>query len=195
MQRIHALEYHYSSVSLRKSSYRRARAALKILRRNGIHHSESELFRRLMKLYLQQWRGNSEKSASARRYNAEGSKYVIRPWYVNKVLYSLMWQRAIHSGESVSRMLDFAVRNYLPRLLENLLCVPMPRCYRAARNAPFWEKRHNRRKRKSQEGFINYSCRTTQNHNAHICYAQESTFFPKNRLEPMEIIHLTRYAA
>lgn len=148
-----------------------------------------------MKLYLQQWRGVSEKSASTRRYNSERFEYVIRPWYVNKVLYSAMWQRAIHSGESVSRMLDFAVRNYLPRLLEDLLRIPMPGCHRAVRNAPFWTKRYDNRKHKSPEGFINYSCKTTENQKTNICYVQQSTFFPKSNLEPAEILHLTRYAA
>jgi hypothetical protein len=194
MQKINSFEYHHSSVSLRKSAYRRARAGLWILRRNGIHYSESELFQRLMKLYLQKWRGKCGKSASARRYNVKGPDYVIRPWYVSKALYSLVWQRAIHSGESVSRMLDFAVRYYLPQLLESLLRVPMPCCSRSNQNAPYWERKYSARKHKTAVGFINYSCETLENQNERIRYVQESTFFPKNHLKPAQIQHLTYHA-
>lgn len=194
MQKINAFECHRSSVSLRKSTYRRAKAGLRILRRNGIHYSESEIFQRLMKLYLQKWRGKCGKSASARRYNVKGPGYVIRPWYVSKVIYSLVWQRAIHSGESVSRMLDFSVRFYLPQLLESLLRVPMPRCPRSNQNAPYWGRKYGERKHKASVGFINYSCETSENQNGRLRYVQESTFFPKNRLEPAQILHLTYYA-
>lgn len=194
MQKINTFEYHSSSVSLRKSTHRRAKAGLWILRRNGIHYSESELFQRLMKLYLQKWQGNGGKSASARRYNVKGPGYVIRPWYVSKVLYSLVWQRAIHSGESVSRMLDFAVRYYLPQLLESLLRTPMPCCPRSNRNAPYWEKKYRERKHKAILGFINYSCETSENQNGRIRYVQESTFFPKNHLDSAQILNLTYHA-
>lgn len=194
MQKINAFEYHHSSVSLRKSAYRRATAALWILRRNGIHYSESELFQRLMKLYLQKWRGKCGKSASARRYNVKGADYVIRPWYVSKVVYSLVWQRAIHSGESISRMLDFALRHYLPQLLESLLRTPMPGCPRSNQNASYWDKKYGERKHKAAVGFINYSCKTSENQKGNIRYVQESTFFLKKGLEPKQILHLTFYA-
>jgi len=127
MQHISPLKYHSTSVTMRAASRRRFHAALKVLRRKGVCWSESELLRRLAKTYLRHWIGRYLKSATARRYNLtiEGEKYVRMPWYVDQMLYAILWQRAIHSGESISRMFDFAIRHYLPRLMEEHLRSPL----------------------------------------------------------------------
>jgi len=195
MQKINAFEHHRTSLSLREKSCRRVAAARKILGRNGIRMSESELLSRLAKEYLQRWRGQGKKSARARRYNASPGHYRVRPWYVDRVLYSLLWERAIHSGESVSRMVDFAVQYYLPRLLELLLRNPLPSNRGSMKNAPYWRQRADCRPAQRPELFINYECQTYFNRAGHLAYTQYSTPISKKGLSPGEILHWLKHAA
>jgi hypothetical protein len=157
--------------------------------------SESELMSSLAKEYLKLWRGNGRKSATARRYNAEVASYRIRPWYVNRVLYSALWERAIHSGESVSRMVDFAVRFYLSRLLEVLLRVRRAGRKQSPANIAYWSRRSSARRRPYCEVFINYQCRTYLNHAGHLSYVQTCTHIPKKGLGLAEIRHWNTHAA
>lgn len=194
---VHSLLYHHTSVSLRASSARRLKAALKIVKRNGLAWSESELLRRLAKLYLQAWRGGGKRTATARRYNKPlaDHKYCRMPWYVDKVLYRVLAERALHSGESVSRMLDFAIRRYLPRLLEQSLRNPYTRDVRGQRNFSYWDSRYQRRRNKQPDLFITYSCETRENSMRALEYVQRYEIIPKTGLSPAEILHLMRYAA
>ena len=121
MKQIHPLRSLKTSISLPSVSYRRLQAARKIFARHCIRYSEQEMYRRLFKFFLKNWRGRGLKTNGLRRYNVEGKEYEIRPLYINQVLYAAIWQRALHSGESVSRMLDLAIRVYLPRLLDSVL--------------------------------------------------------------------------
>lgn len=195
MQKINAFEHHCTSLSLREKSCRRVAAARKILSRNGIRMSESELLSRLAKEYLLRWRGHGKKSARARRYNASPGVYRVRPWYIDRVLYSLLWERAIHSGQSVSRIVDFAIRQYLPRLLELLLRNPLPLRPGSMNNAQYWRKRADNRPSQRAEYFINYECQTHFNHGGQLIYTQYSTPISKKGLSPGEILHLLKHAA
>lgn len=197
MQAIHSLEYHHTSVSVRASSFRRLKAALKVARRNGLDWSESELLRRLAKLYLQAWRGTGLKSATARRYNrvTEAQKYRRIPWYIDRVLYAVLWERSIHSGESVSRILDFAIRHYTPRLLEGVLRNRYARHPRAQRNFFYWQARYDKRQNLRPDLFITYSCETRENSRRSLTFTQKSEITPKTGLSPAEILHLLRHAA
>ncbi|GAB4427931.1 MAG: hypothetical protein OHK0011_10020 [Turneriella sp.] len=112
----------------------------------------------------------------------EGEKYVRMAWYVDQMLYAILWQRAIHSGESISRMLDFAIRHYLPRLMEESLRSPMPGCARAARNYTYWHERFVRRPKPQSEIFITYQCKTNENSPSALAYSQEYKIYPKNAL-------------
>lgn len=170
---------------------------LLVLRRNGVHWSESELLRRLAKMYLKLWRGSGLKTATARRYNASiaNEQYARVAWYVDKVLYSLLWERATHSGESVSRMIDFAIRNYAARLLEDLLRNPMPKHPFAHRNASYWEKRHKMQRNPQPEVFITYQCRTEKNDQTELIYSQKSVIYRKTELSTGDILHLMQCAA
>lgn len=196
MQNISPLEYHSTSISLRPASKRRLIAARKILLRNGVIWSESELLRRLAKVYLRHWRGNRLKSATARRYNrsTKGEKYVRMAWYADQMLYSILWQRAIHSGESISRMLDFSIRMFLPRLLEEYLRSPMPGCARSRRNSTYWQGRFERRPKPQPEIFITYQCETEINTPAGLSYRQEYKILRKNQLFTYDMPSQTRNA-
>jgi len=157
--------------------------------------SESEVLSRLAKEYLQRWRGAGQKSATARRYNADTGAYRIRPWYVDRVLNALLWQRALHSGESISRMLDFAVRFFLPRLLENLLGVRRGYSRQSQINIDYWRRRSEARPRKYGEVFINYQCQTHENRDGQLKFTQSAVQTPKKGLSPGEILHLLKHAA
>jgi hypothetical protein len=197
MQSISPFQCHRTSVTLRKSSYRRARAALLVLRRAGVHWSESRLYEELGKVYLSRWRGEGRKSATLRRYNSriEGDSYVVRPWYVNQVLYSALAERGVHSGLSVSRMIDFALRYFLYIFLASLLRFPMPRCARAARNAPYWARVYESRRHKCPPVFISYLCETRKNAGGNLEYLQNLNIIPKKGLTPSQILEVMSYAA
>ncbi len=189
MQEIFADKYYLTSVSLRPGSKRRLKAALLILARNGIVWSESELLQRLAKVYLRHWRGRKKKSASLRRKNASiaGIRYVRVPWYVNRVLYAALHERALHSGEAVSRMLDFAIRYFMPRFMEELLREPMPGCAFAQRNLKYWRARYKERKNPRPEIFVTYQCKTELNAPGGLAYRQEYRILTKKQLFASEI--------
>ena len=189
MQYISPLKNHSSSVSLRCPSYRRLAAARTLLSRNGLFLSEQDLYRSLLKLFLHHWRGRGRKTGRPRRYNQTGCDYVIRPLYINQVLYAALWQRALHSGESVSRMLDFALRFYLPRLMEELLSGAR------SSNAPYWNRRRLARRHSRGDFFINYECKTRINVCGNLEYVQEARIIPKNGLSPWQILTCLQTAA
>lgn len=179
MANIRRFEYRHTSVSLRKSSARRLKAAVLVFRRNGVAWSESEVLRQLAKLYLKCWRGRGKLTAGGRRYNESiaGTQYCQRPWYVEKYFARILWQRALHSGESVSRMLDFAIRHYMPVLIENVLRNPYRQEGRAQQNYAFWASRYSSRRRKHQVIFINYKAETRENSPEALEYIQRYAIF------------------
>jgi hypothetical protein len=189
MPNICSQQYRHTSVSLRHKSARRLKAALKLVRSRGIEWSESELLHRLAKLYLQAWRGRGTLTVNARRYNHElrNHRYCRMAWYIDKMLYRILWQRAIHSGESISRMLDFAIQHYMPRLLEAVLTNPYSRNRSAQRNFAYWQARQERRSNKRPGVFINYQCVTRENSELVLEYTQRYVIFT-NSTPPPELL-------
>jgi hypothetical protein len=194
MKHIHPLHHLKTSVSLPCASYRRLCAAQKIFARNGIRYSEQEIYRRLFKLFLKNWRGRGVKTNGLRRYSADGKAFEIHPLYINQVLYAALWQRALHSGESVSRMLDLAIRIYLPQLLESLLCTPSPGT-QMVQNTRYWMARYRRRNSQEPDFFINYICQTRKNDDTGLEYSQSAQIISKAGLSPMQIWDLLHTAA
>ncbi len=189
MKEIHPLKNKKTSISLPGVSYRRMCAARKVFARNGIRYSEQEIYRRLFKDFLKNWRGHGKKANSLRRYNADGKAYEIHPLYINQVLYAALWQRALHSGESISRMLDVAIRVYLPRMLEDLLrSVNSP-------NSRYWMARYGRRVRQYPDFFINYLCQTRSNDGNGLEYLQSVQIISKADCGPMQIWDLLHSCA
>ncbi len=187
MQNISSTGCYRTSVALRPESYRRMRAALKILRRNGVRWSEAQLLSRLGRTYLVRWKGSGLKAASTRRCGARLSRQRSRrPWYVEEVLYALLWQRSVHSGQSVSRMVDFSIRVYLPRILEELLANPVRNCTRSERNSRYWSQRQAERKPVHRFRLITYSCKTEKNHLGELEYRQTAKFLtPETSFTPL----------
>jgi hypothetical protein len=194
MKRIHPLTCKRTSISLPHASYRRLCAARKIFARNGIRYSEQEIYRRLFRHFLKNWRGRGRKTNGLRRYNADGKSYEIHPLYINQVLYAALWERALHSGESISRMLDAAIRVYLPRLLEELLRTRSG-LMTSTRNTRYWASRYGRRSRQYADFFINYACHTRNNDQTGLAYSQSTEIISKAGLSPMQIWDLLHKAA
>lgn len=184
MKPIYPLCHHKTSVTLPKASCRRLAAARKIFARNGLIYSDQEIYRRLFKHYLKNWRGRGLKTNGLRRYNADGKSYKIRPLYINQVLHAALWQRAIHSGESVSRMLDVAIRVYLPRLLEELLRKLLGGA-NSRNNSGYWGARYALRKRQYLDFFIIYTCNTVKNEQLCLEYDQKMKILSKAELFSM----------
>lgn len=195
MKRVFPLISHKTSISLPQSSYRRILAARKILARNCVYLSEQAIYRRLLKLYLKNWRGQGLRTNGLRRYNAISEKYSIRPLYINQVLHSAVRERASHSGESLSRMLDFAIRIFLPRLMEQMLTRPAACGSCSATNHSYWAARLARRSRHYPDFFINYSCKTLRNDGIMLQYAQASQIISESGLSPWQVLDLMRIAA
>lgn len=195
MKRISPLHNKKTSVSLPRKSHRRLRAAQRIFERNGIHFSEQEIYRRLLKLFLRNWRGRGKKTDGLRRYNMAGRDYEIHAIYINQVLYAALWERALHSGESISRMLDMAIRVYLPRLLEFFLQESRFKSERSVLNCGYWAARLRNRPRQYPDFFINYACKTVCNDSLRLEYFQGMQIIPKTGLSPWDILELMRIAA
>lgn len=178
MDKVSTQQSHKTSVSLRKASYRRLQAGQKILARNKRILSEQELIRQLLAIYTKTWRGKGPKSQTARRYNVKGMGYVRRAAYFNHAFYAILWQRGTHTGESISRMLDFAIRNYLPQLIEQLLAV-LPLARHVTKNSGYWRERHCTRfgrKKAVRSGFLTYASNTIENFQANMQWDQKATF-------------------
>lgn len=184
--------YHNTSLSLRKKSHRRIKAALHILARHGIHWSESEILTRLAKDALGRWRSHGGWTKAPRRYNIDDQKYVIRPWRVKAALYRILWQRTIHSGESVSRFVDFAIRVYIPQLVERMLHKPRRESAFSARSFGYWARRYARR-RKIAAFFINYQNGTEKNAGCALKTGQEAIYIPAAELSHPELVYALRY--
>lgn len=193
MQKISPFQYRKTSVSLPIASYRRMKSGQLILRRHGVIFFDDEMYRRLFKYFLKNWRGRGRKSATLRRYNADGKKYCIRPLYINQVLYSALWERAIHTGESVSRMLDVAIRVYLPRMIEEFLRNKTHNRKRSY-DVAYWAARYEQRTKKYPDFFINYRCTTDCNSSTLLDYRQESHIISKAGLSPMQILDVMAVA-
>ncbi|GEM_PF-724564 len=184
MQKINQNQHHSTSITLSPKSKALLKAALKSLRSKGIVWSESELLRRLAMLYVQSWRGNKLKSATARRYNrsVEEGKYVQVPWYVDKVLYSILWERAIHSGMSISRIIEFSLRFYLRRLLEDALRTPIKERVDSQGDLSYSMGGNFRRRIDKPKIFITYRCLTLRNSGKRLKYWQKYEILPFDRL-------------
>ncbi len=124
------------------------------------------------------------KSATARRYNLsvlEG-KYVRVSWRMDKLLYSILWERAIHSGMSISRILEFSLRYYLRRLLEEALRTPVQESVDEKGNLFFSLGGDFRRKIDKPKVLITYRCLTLRNSRERLKYWQKYDILPFDRL-------------
>ncbi len=102
-----------TSVSIRSDSFGQMKSAQTVLAGKAIIRTEQEMFRDLLQIYLCKWRGGGSRTSSLRRYNLKGKNYIIKSLYIESGFSAALWTRAVHSGVTISRMLDFAIRYYL----------------------------------------------------------------------------------
>lgn len=82
-------------------------------------------------------------------------------------------------------MLDFAIRFYLPRLLEECLRCGIPGDRRSVRNASYWNRRYGRRNKPQQEIFITYQQITEKNDERGLILHQEYRIWQKHELSQL----------
>jgi len=145
-----------TTVMIRAASWRRLRAARHILRRNRRKMSENQILIELLTAYFTEWNGEAPCTNGARRYNIRGCGYVRRGLYLSRKLYRATWQRGSHSGESVSQMIDYAIRYYLPVMLGKFLNV-LPKSPNETVNSEYWRRRWFLRKILLRPIFYNYT--------------------------------------
>jgi hypothetical protein len=99
-----------------------------------------------------------------------------------RIVHAALWERSLHSGVSISRMLDFAIRYYLPRLIASTVANPYIRSRRAWQNFAYWNTRAEQQFPKHPEIFITYSWQTERNDNHGLIFNQKTRYLTKKEL-------------
>jgi hypothetical protein len=165
----------HTSVTIRTINRTRLREAVKTLTIRGIHFSEQRLMRECLRIALKFWRGRRGIAARNKKYNKRTGPYEIVPFYSTESLRSATWTRCHHSGISLSRMMDFAVARYLPRVLEYWLRFE----YRGRDkvDVEIWQTKYALR-RHSADFIISYKGRTANNNGIMLEYSEKTEILP-----------------
>ena len=170
-----------TSLSIRKASRLKVKAAVIILNARGYEFSEQSLYRECLALALQFWKGRGGIAQRNTRYNHRKGEYEIVPFYTTEHLRRTVHARGHHAGISISRMVDFGIEVYLERIIERVLS----RMHRGEfmHEVAMWkaryEKRHNR-----AAIIINYSHWTAKPQDSSLKFGEEVpiTPWPKDKL-------------
>src|SRR5690242_19461806 len=111
----------HTSVTLRTSVRCALARGVQILQARQIRLSEQRLMRECLRVALKFWRGRGNMAGRNKKYNKRHGPYQIVPFYTTEALRSVAGARCHYAGISFSRLMDFAVANYLPRVLESWL--------------------------------------------------------------------------
>lgn len=149
-----------TSVTIRTSNRALLREASKSMRNRGVNFSEQRLMRECLRVTLKFWRGHKDRAARNKRYNYRTGPYEIAPFYTTEALRSVAWTRCHQAGISLSRVIDFAVRFYLPRVMEYWLRYAYRDQDRA--DAELWAARYQQRLHRD-DFVISYEHRVVQN--------------------------------
>lgn len=160
---------------IREISFRRLKAACHILKRNKRYISENYIICELLNEYLKIWRGKPTATKRSRRYNLLGKTYIRRAIYLKCELYRAAWLRGSHSGESISRMIDFSIRYFLPRLMTRLLVVS-PKSACETRISEYWRRRWYCGKKARPPFFLNYEEHGSPTENRGLIWCQTLKF-------------------
>lgn len=164
-----------TSVTMRSRVREKLTKAKNQLAARGLGFSEQRLMRECLRLALRFWRGRRAMASRSKRYNQRSGPYEIVPFYSTEALRQVSVLRCHYSGISLSRLMDFAVRFYLPRLVESWLSVPFHG--RDAADLEFWNVIY--RKRPNREDFvITYASQTMRNEEFGLEYAEKYEIQP-----------------
>lgn len=128
-----------------------------------------------LRFALKFWRGRKGKSARNRKYNKRTGPYEIMPFYTSEALRSVAWARCHQAGISLSRVMDFAVRVYLSRVIESWLRFD----YSGQRqeDALIWEQSYSKRVDRS-DFVISYQCKVSKSDKTGLIYGEETKILP-----------------
>lgn len=165
----------YTSLTMRSTLRRQLRDADTMLKESGVHLSEQRLMRECLRLALKFWRGRKHIAGRNRKYNKRIGPYEIVPFYTTEALRRVAHARCHHSGVSLSRLMDFAVANYLPRVIEYWLRFEYRN--RDKSDAAAWREKYERRLNPS-DFIISYEACTEKNNGAMLKYVETSEILP-----------------
>ncbi len=175
MQHIDISPIRYTSVTIRKNIRLSLRKAVSTLGQHDLRFSEQRLMRECLRLALRLWRGRKEKARRNRRYNRKSGVYEIVPFYTTEALRSVAWLRCHHSGISLSRLMDFAVRHYLERVVERWLSIDYEG--RSPDDVEFWKSKYEKR-RVIANFIISYDNLTPRNDATVLAFEEKLEFEP-----------------
>jgi len=146
-----------------------------VLAERDMPFSEQRLMRECLRLALKLWRGRKQIAARNRRYNRCAGPYEIVPFYTTEALRSVSWARCHHAGISLSRLMDFAVACYLPRVLEYWLRFDY--ADRDRRDAAIWRAKYALR-RNTADFVISYKSVTRINDGNQLDFGEKTEILP-----------------
>ncbi|MBX3721474.1 MAG: hypothetical protein KF713_06505 [Turneriella sp.] len=164
-----------TSVTMRSAIRATLKDAQTRLSAGGMNFSEQRLMRECLRLALRFWRGRRGMASRSRRYNARSGPYEIAPFYSTEALRQVSMLRCHHSGISLSRLMDFAVRHYLARVVESWLSVPF--IGRDMTEVEFWKSKYAKR-RHPHDFIITYASKIMKNEEFCLAYAEEYQIKP-----------------
>lgn len=131
--------------------------------------------RECLRFALKFWRGRKGIAARNRKYNKRPGPYEIVPFLTTESLRSVSWARCHHAGISLSRLMDFAIANYLPRVLEYWLRFDYR--WRDKQDAENWRAKYSLR-RNREDFVISYNALTEKNDETFLHYEEKTEILP-----------------
>ncbi len=175
MIRIDRSKTRLTSVTIRATCRTALNDARKQLLHRDIIFSEQRLMRECLRLALKFWRGNKEIAARNKKYNQRVGPYQIVPFCTTEALRSVSWARCHHAGISLSRLMDFAIANYLPRVVEYWLRFDY--ASREKSDLEIWMAKYAVR-RHPENFVISYTANTEKNDGIILFYAERTQILP-----------------
>ena len=131
--------------------------------------------RECLRFALKFWRGRKGIAARNKKYNKRLGPYEIVPFFSTESLRSVSWARCHHAGISLSRLMDFAIANYLPRVVEYWLRFDYH--WRDKCDADLWYQKYNLR-RNRDDFVISYKASTGKNNLSQLWYEEKTEIMP-----------------
>lgn len=160
---------------MRQAIRRRLEAGVAVLNDKNVRLSEQRVMRECLRFALKFWRGHGKIARRNRKYNGRLGPYEIMPFYTTEALRSATQTRCHHAGISLSRLMDFAVAIYLPRVIEHWLQIEYHD--RDKVDAAIWRAKYGRR-RNCLDFVISYKSETAQNDGNRLEFTEKSEILP-----------------
>lgn len=168
-------ETRLTSVTIRTSAREALSNAREKLAQSNIEFSEQRLMRKCLRIALKLWRGRSRIAGRNKKYNKRIGPYEIVPFCTTEALRSAAWARCHHSGIALSRLMDFAIANYLPRVLEYWLRFDY--YGRDKDDAALWKAKYALHRHR-EDFVISYNAVTEKNDGIRLNYTEETQILP-----------------